>query len=259
VRYLDAWSVPGETAYLVPIGDIHIGDKAFSKAGREKLLGYLAWIRDHDTIAKTFLLGDVFNVAGRHSKTSPFESNAGEYQEAINIFSPYKDLILGVIDGNHEQRIRNDYGFSPLESFARELGIPYCGDSALLRLRVGQRPKPEEEKFWQQYFCFIHHTTGGGGSLGNALNTIIKLDNLVIGCDVYLGGHNHQLVHGSRQTFRATAHGPKPHRMTYVSCGSYLEWEDSYAEMKALAPGKLGSPKVRFDGRRDRHDVHVSI
>ena len=45
----------------------------------------------------------------------------------------------------------------------------------------------------------------------------------------------------------------------YVSCGSYLGYQDTYAEDKMFAPGKLGSPRIRFNGLRDRHDVHISI
>jgi hypothetical protein len=47
--------------------------------------------------------------------------------------------------------------------------------------------------------------------------------------------------------------------MWFVDCGSYLEWSNSYAEKGMLAPAKLGSPRIRFDGKEYNHDVHVSL
>ena len=61
------------------------------------------------------------------------------------------------------------------------------------------------------------------------------------------------------------------HKVTYVDCGSFLDWDQSYAEKGMMPIGKLGSPRLRFAGARntgrhntheDRHrsrDVHVSL
>jgi hypothetical protein len=58
-------------------------------------------------------------------------------------------------------------------------------------------------------------------------------------------------------------------KITYVDCGSYLDWNGSYAEKGMMPPGKLGSPRIRFAGYRKTHhsgklqddtrDVHVSL
>jgi len=89
-------AVPEEVAYLIPIGDIHIGDKSFGAQGRSKLVGYLNWVKDHPN-ARIFLMGDVLNCATRSIKTSPFESVQGEYDEAFHIFAPFAGQILGAI------------------------------------------------------------------------------------------------------------------------------------------------------------------
>lgn len=249
--------VPADKAYCLPIGDIHWGDKAFKRDGKEKLKGNLDWLLEHQDHAFGVLMGDIYNVAGRDTKTSPFDSDSGEYDEAAEFFKPYAHLFKGAIRGNHEDRIRNAYGLDPLKNFCKQLGIPYLGAAALLRIQVGQRP--DSEWFWQNYYMAVHHTTGGGQSLGNALNAVIKLEKVIAGCDVYAGGHNHQLVTGVRLTFVPTLSGPQPRKIHYVSCGSYLGYRDTYAEDKMFSPGKLGSPRIRFNGLRDRHDVHISI
>ena len=213
---------------------------------------------EHGEYSFAVLMGDLFNFAGRQTKTSPFENDAEEVFEAEEFFKPYSKLIKGAIRGNHELRIVNEFGFDPLKGFCKHLDIPYLGSLAVVRIRVGAR---EENPKWyhQNYYMAIHHTRGGGGSLGNALNSPTKLEKVVSGCDVYAGGHNHQLATGVGERFIVGPHGPKLMKVHYVSCGSYLDYENSYAEEIMLTPGKLGSPRIRFSGERDHHDVHISI
>jgi hypothetical protein len=245
--------------YVYPIGDLHVGDKAFGKVGLKKFMGY----RDH--ILKTpnacvFLMGDILNVASRNSKTNPFESNPDEYERAVELFRPLADdaRIIGAITGNHERRMHNEYGFNPMQPFCRELSIPYLGYSAVVRFRVGSRPKLPNQ-YWQVYHAFFHHGNGGGGSLGNALNSKVKLGNIVEGCDLYASGHDHQMVTGQKLFFVPGRTGMVQRKVTYVDTGSFLDYADSYAEAAAMAPGKLGAPRIRFSGVRDKHDVHISL
>jgi hypothetical protein len=248
-------TVPEAKAYILPIGDIHWGDKAFKRYGREKLRGNLDWAVEHD--AKVVLMGDIFNIAGKDSKTSTYDNNPDEISEASEFFLPYAPIIVGGIRGNHERRIVNNYGFDPMKLFAERIGIKYLGISALLRIQVGKRP--DSDSYWNNYYMYIHHTTGGGGTIGNALNAVSKLEGIMPGCDIYAGGHNHQLVTGSQSRYYPTYTGPKQKKVHFVSCGSYLDYPESYAEEGMMRPGKLGSPRIRLNGERDRHDVHISI
>lgn len=246
---------PAEKAYVLPIGDIHWGDPGFKKPAQEKLRRNLDWAMENN--AHIVLMGDIFNIASRSSKTSPFGVNHREIKESKEFFRPYAPRIKGAIRGNHELRMVNEFGLDPLEGWCDELGIPYLGTSALIRIQVGKRD--DSESFWNNYYMAIHHTRGGGGSIGNALNAVGKLESIIGGCDVYAGGHNHQLVTGTQRRYVPMPSGPKMKKVHYVSCGSYLDYEDSYAEENMLKPSKLGSPRIRFNGVRDRHDVHVSI
>lgn len=255
MKYLEC-EIPEKVGYLVPIGDLHIGDQSFKKDSLGKLKGYLDWVKERPE-ARIFLNGDIFNVASRISKTSPFETDTDEYQRALEIFEPYKDKIIGATDGNHEARLINDYGFSPLQSFCHALKIPYCGWSAVIRFKVGKRDK---SRYYQNYFIYAHHTTGGGGSLGSKLNRVVKLRDIVEGIDVYLGSHNHQLAVAPQDVYYPSCQGGlQKRRIWYVDCGSYLEWNGSYAEKGMMPPAKLGSPRIRFNGECHKKDVHVSL
>jgi len=250
-------SIPEDHGYIIPIGDLHVGDKAFGARGKRKLKGYIDWVMDHPN-AFVFLMGDILNCASRHSKTSPFESSSDEYEYAVELFKPVKSRVIGCITGNHENRVVDSFGFNPLQSFCRELGFPYLGTSAVIRVRVGAR---EQDSNWYQqiYHLYAHHTTGGGGSLGSALNRVTKLQDIVQNIDVYMGGHNHNLVNGVRTVYRPGRSKMEEHKIHYVDCGSYLEYTESYAEASMFTPGKLGSPRIRLSGVRDHHDIHVSL
>ncbi len=237
-----------DAGYLIPIGDLHLGSTSFSAKGLKLLMGYLDWVKERPN-ARIFLMGDIFDVATRASATSPFESSSTEYNRAVDLFAPYAKKIVGAIRGNHCQRLLNYSGYDPMEQFAKILKIPYMGLSTVLRLTVRQ----------QAYYGYMHHSTGGGGSLGSALNRAVKLQDIVQGVDFYCIGHNHQLVNGSRVVYAPNQEGTaiEERRLWYIDCGSFLDYPESYAEMMMLSPGKLGSPRIRLDGKK--RDIHVSM
>lgn len=245
--------------YLVPIGDLHAGDRHLSERGLSKLKGYLDWVAARPN-ARIFLMGDILNVASRSSKTNPFESLSGddEYQKAVNLFKPYAGHIVGAITGNHCSRMYKEFGFNPLQPFCNELGIKFCGFSACLKIRVGKR-KGTKNQFEQVYWAFAHHGSGGGGTLGAALNKKVKLQEIVHGMDAYLAGHDHQLIAGTRNVLLPKRDKIEHQRVHYIDTGSFLDWNGSYAEEAAMPLGKLGAPRLRFDGREYHHDLHVSL
>ena len=257
MRYLTC-QIPEDHGYLIPIGDIHWGDQSFQKEGKKKLKGYCDWVMERPN-AYIFLMGDIYNVAGRNESTSPFESDINEYEQAADFFEPYKSRVLGAILGNHEFRIQDEFGINPLQLFCRALKIPYCHYSAVIRFKVGKRQN-SGNRYFQNYFVYCHHTTGGGSTIGGRLNRVVKLGEIVEGCDVILGAHSHQLAAAPRDVFYPSNQGGiQKRRIWYVGCGGYLEYENSYAEKGMMMPAKTGSPRIRFSGQQYKHDVHVSI
>ncbi len=251
--------IPQDHGYLYPIGDLHRGDRHLSSRGLDKLQGYLNWIIKTKN-AYTFLMGDILNVASRSSKTNPFESDKDEYAKALELFKPaaHAGKIIGCITGNHEQRMYKEFGYNPLQPFCSELKIPYCGYSSCLRIRVGKR-RDRSNEYNQLYWGFAHHGNGGGGSLGAALNKKMKLQEIVHGMDFYMAGHDHQLALGTRNILLPKRDAIVHQRVHYIDTGSFLDWDGSYAEEAAMAISKQGSPRLRFDGHKHKHDLHVSI
>ena len=258
--------IDSDKAYILPIGDLHIGDKAFSNASRSKLSGYLKWVKETPN-ARIILNGDLLNCATRSSKTSPFEQDMTLEEQITAVcefLDPVKDRIIGAVCGNHEMRIADFSGYDPTLAILWKLGLDtdkiyfkYCG---VLDIKVGKRIDRGKETNRVQYTVVFHHTTGGGKLIGSKLNRVDQMrESTITNGDVYLGSHNHSLSAAPvlNIEYDPTHKAFIERKQTLVSCGSYLEWNDSYAEAKQLAPMKLGSPRIRLDG--SKKDVHVNL
>ncbi len=132
--------------------------------------------------------------------------------------------------------------------------------------KVGKRPKGSsrngknvEGESNQFYLGYFHHTTGGGATVGGKINRVDKMRQLMINADFYCGSHNHMLgaVPVAVPYFDKRLKNITLLKQILVDCGGYLEWNESYAEAKQLPPMKLGSPRIRLDGKTK--DLHISL
>jgi hypothetical protein len=253
--------IPEKFGYLIPIGDIHIGDPCFTQNSLKKLKGYVNWVKDNPN-SRVFIMGDLFNVSTRTSVSTPFGQRDDEEKLAVDLFKPIKNQIIGVIAGNHERRVKNSANLNLLLSFCRILDIEdkYYGISQVVNFRVWKRRRRGNEGSWgQQYLVYFHHSVGGGSTVGGKLNRAAKLREIVEGCSCYVCGHNHMLGHAITSikvpNIRKGTIENKPQHM--VDSGGFVEWDNSYCEEKQLPPLKIGSPRIRLDGMK--FDLHVSL
>jgi hypothetical protein len=87
---------------IVPIGDIHIGNKTTDLTYLQKALDFCDQNRENTRIV---LMGDLLECATKVSVgRGVFDENMNlqdQLDKAIDTFSPYKDMIDVVINGNH--------------------------------------------------------------------------------------------------------------------------------------------------------------
>ncbi|MEM3541196.1 MAG: metallophosphoesterase [Candidatus Bilamarchaeaceae archaeon] len=252
-----------EKVYLIPLGDIHLGSKGIDY---EKLQGYIDWIAN-EPHAYCFLMGDVFDVATITSPTNPFKSEMN-LNDALKYLSelvkPIREKIIGAITGNHETRLERFAGFNPLQAFCDTQGITYAGYSAIIRFRIGSKNRKTPKEMVSpkiEYVFFAHHTTGGGATIGGKLNRVQKLTQVFVGADAYLGGHNHSKAMGEEQVAYLSKNGRGEAKIDfkkifYIDTGSFLIYDNSYAEEKMLPPSHTGAPRIRMDGFKK--DLHIS-
>ncbi len=214
----------------------------------EKLIAKIA----RSPKSRIILMGDLINVATRTSKSSPHEQTIdadGQMAYCRKLLLPVADKILGSVNGNHERRLQDIAGLSPSFHILTGLGREdaYCGDSAYVAVCVSMAGIGE-----CTYRVYAHHTLGGGATLGGPINRVYKLRE-ISDADIYLGGHSHELMFAQRPILR----GKDYRTQTYVICGSYLSWENSYAEALMLAPRRIGSPVIRLQANEWRVGVQV--
>jgi UDP-2,3-diacylglucosamine pyrophosphatase LpxH len=256
---------------LIPIGDVHMGDKAFTAESLEKLKGYIDYIKNHSS-AYCFLMGDLCNCATLDSKSSPFAQNMDvnqQIKEIVKILSPIKKKILGAIDGNHELRLERYCGYSPTISICERLDVPYFKNSAVIIFRLCCHGTRDVSR--AAFVGYFHHTTGGSGnSMGGKINRPEKLKGIIGNCDFYCGAHNHSMITGHTIVFKVneTTEKIEQLRQIILTTGGYLQFNDSYVEEKMLSPMKIGSPRISLIVKRHddengkdapQKDIHVSL
>lgn len=255
--------------FLIPMGDLHVGEKGFNKESEDKVKSYVEWVKKKPNCF-IILMGDLINNATLDSPSSPFQQNMTlqeQIDKVVEYFKPIKHKIIGAITGNHENRLEDYAGYNPTISICDKLGIYYFGYDGIIIFRMGCHGKYGLRHPRASFSIYFHHTTGGSGiTIGGKLNRDDLLRRIVCNCDAYLGGHNHMLgvVHTGIFKVNETAGKLEFLRQMVVDCGGYLNYEDSYANKKQLTPSKLGSPKIRFfikrNGKDEVHkDIHVSI
>jgi predicted phosphodiesterase len=95
----------------------------------------------------------------------------------------------------------------------------------------------------------------GNGMIGSRANQLQKQAH-VVNADVYVSGHTHSQLVSSDNVFVREGERMIRKRRLYVSSGSFCNYEN-YASERGYVPGRLGAPRIFFDGTHK--DCHVSI
>jgi hypothetical protein len=248
---------PFESAYVVPLCDLHEGDERFDEA---KFLKYRDWILAEPN-RFTVIAGDWGNYALKESKSNVYEQTHDTDKTMDNIGDLMRPLveakrILGVTeDGNHGKRVRNSSGILPMRRICRELGISdlYAGEGAFVKATLGKDGHGKRVC----YTMYVTHGWGGGRRPGGTANMLEDMSRICL-ADCYIAGHTHKMLATVGNYYVPDLHNNNMQevKQTYVSAGSFLKW-GGYAEAAGYRPAKLGSPRIRLDGKRK--DVHVSI
>jgi hypothetical protein len=237
-----SYSKVGEVFYLKPFFDIHWGSTACDE---KKFKSDLAATCDNTYY---WFGGDVFDsiIVGDHRYRKSGDKSAGDaivdenLDEMSAILEPYKNRIVGISRGNHEDTITKRCGTDIIARLCRRLGVNDGGYSGLFRIsfRTAQgRGRTVVVRY--------HHGWGGGSRTAGADLTKYSKDVAYWDADVFLYGHVHR-----RQTDSVPRIGlcgdalvSKPKIMAI--CGTYLKTytgskQPTYSELKGYAPVEIG-------------------
>jgi len=246
---------------LPPISDGHRGNPLFSP---RHFLGTVRYIGEKPN-AVTVLNGDLCESSLRTSKGQIYRQ-VGTPQDQrdwmIEKLYPIRGKILGVTEGNHERRIRNECGVDISKDIASALGVPYRPAGILLKISFGDNNKDVKGK---PYTYFIYATHGYGGARTKSAKAIkVERTATWIHADVYIMSHDHvvnvapdvYLMPDNRTHRQKDEKGNetgfvigavKAHRKMLVKSNAYLKW-GGYSEADGFPPVDMETPIIKLMG-----------
>ena len=231
---------------LVPVGDVHYGAINCDYKKFQECLEFCrsanAWI---------LLMGDLLESATRYSiGAGVYEQKDPQTQldDMVEMLEPYKDLIIGSHLGNHEFRIYQATGINVMKVMCKMLKVRYLGYAMNHVLHVGS----------ERYIVFSTHGSSGATLRHTKIKKVLDI-SAWNKSDLYLYGHVHTLDMKSDEYMEYDARNKVmvSKKRYFVLTGSFLEYDDSYAEMKNYQPERTGVANIHLNG--ERHDMHISI
>jgi UDP-2,3-diacylglucosamine pyrophosphatase LpxH len=236
----------GTTYYLKPIFDVHMGSAACDVQKFKKDLAEA----DENTVF--FFGGDLFDSLVvsdiRYRKSN--DTSEGDaiidwnIDRAEEILSKYKDRIIGIARGNHEDVITKKCGTDIIARLCKRLGVNDAGYSGLFRLIFsfnGGKGRTVIVRY--------HHGWGGGSRTQGADLTKFSKDIAYWDADVFLYGHVHRAQ--TDKIPRISLWGDKLISKPKVLCicGTYLKTyttsiQPTYSEIKGYPPVEIGGVTI---------------
>lgn len=153
-------------AEVIFLGDIHYGSP---QCDVKRFLKMIDYCRQNNLYV--FLMGDLVEVGTRYSVgAGVYEQNMpaqSQFEEMIEWLKPLaqKNLILGLHQGNHEERVYKETGVNISKIMANEFGVPYLGDACWNRFVVDNK----------NYYIYSLHGRTGSRFDGTALLALERI------------------------------------------------------------------------------------
>jgi len=241
-----------------PLSDAHYGNPLFSLKHFKRTLKFL-----ERPNAYTVLNGDLCESTIKSSKGEIYKqvgSPEDQRDAMIEFLYPYRDKILGAVDGNHEDRIWREAGIHIVKDIAKALGIPYRSEGLLHKISFGGGNEGHPDR---PYVFWIYQTHGYGGARTSAAKAVkVERTSYWIHANCYLMSHDHvvnaapsvYLIPDPRTKREKNDKGEDTgfkigrvaaHRKMLVKTNAYLKW-GGYSEFGGFPPTDLATPLVKL-------------
>lgn len=239
----------GDTIKIKVLADWHVGNAHCDEKCIKKYL--------EDSDDKTYFigLGDLMDcIITSDLKRYRKSSDGTEGDEIIDKqvdkvsswLEPYKENIIILGTGNHEDNITKRTGSNPSKRLCEKLNCKYGGYSYLLKLVFS-----ESGNRGRTVVIRAHHGWGGGSrTTGGEITKYSKDVNSWI-ADLHVYGHGHKLQ--SDRMVRLGLFGDKLKAKSkhIVLCGSFLKTfsddeNPTYSEIAGYPPIEMGAPNINI-------------
>lgn len=228
--------------------DEHIGDEHSDIARLKERIKYVAETPN----AYCILNGDILDNASRSSigdiETRELNIMA-QIQCGVELFTPIKDKILCITNGNHENRAYRKEGIDISKLVAMQLGIGdlYSPTSALLFLRFGKMSSHDSFRR-VLYTIYCNHGSGGGRKEGAKAIRLADMSSIV-DADIYIHSHTHLGMIMKQGFFRTDLTSSTVQNVTklFVNTSSNLNY-GGYGEAQEFKPNSKDTPVIYLNG-----------
>lgn len=226
------WDLDGEVPItnfeLVPIGDTHIGAAEFDQAALQKTIDYVL-AGEHRYVA---LMGDLINNTIPSSVGNVIEETMSMHDQldlAVKLFSPLKDRVLVIVDGNHEARTKRVAGIdlTKLMAVQMDLGHLYSPGTGMvmLDLKFGKGTRSGVKTASHHFTVALAHGARSGTTNASAANGLEGLQKVIVNADLYIVGHTHKIVNFINEIFFVNTTGYIDTKLQYfVNSTAYLKY-----------------------------------
>lgn len=245
--------LPSELATLElhAFADEHIGDMHCDVPRLKERIAYVADTNN----AYCVLNGDILDYASRSSigDTESRTLNIMEQLErAVELFTPIKDKIICITNGNHENRAYRKEGIDMSKMIAMQLGIDdrYSQTSAFVFLRFGTPLHNHGDKKRKMlYTLYVNHGSGGGRKEGAKAIRLADMASIA-DADIYIHSHTHLPMIMKQGFFRVDIANSAVANATklFVNTASNLDY-GGYGAAQEFKPNSKDAPVVYLNGR----------
>jgi len=246
---------PGGIIKIKPIFDVHFGSKFCD------VTEFKTFLRDAFTENTYFIGGGdlldsiIVKDAKRYRKSGDDMEGDDiidqQIDKMVDMLMPYKEKIIGLCSGNHEDTITKRCSTNPMKRICKALDVPFLGFSCLVRLIL----EKEGGGGIRTLVIREHHGWGGGSRTRGANITKYERDIGKWDADIFLYGHVHQKqydrvprlgIGGQRGAVKLMS---RPTIMCI--CGTYLKTfsetaDPTYSEAKGFPPAEIGGITIKI-------------
>lgn len=231
---------------IIPIADVHIGDKLSNLKLLKKVLERIK----NEPNTYTIINGDLCNMALKNSKSDVYSDNLTPMEQvltATELLEGIKEKILVISTGNHEDRTMKETNIDVTRLIAKQLGIEdrYADAWWYLYLTLGKDTRGRAIT----YGITGIHGYGGGRKSGSKINRLEDMSQVVI-ADLYLMSHTHKPI-GTKGVIYVPYYQSKAlskQEMYYLMTNSFLESNNGYAEKMGFVPSNTGITEAQLSG-----------
>lgn len=223
---------------FVAIGDVHYGSV---KCNEHLFLKTLERIQEQK--AYVLLMGDMIENSSKHSVADGWAEQKmpprQQKDEMVQMLESLKDMIVGIVRGNHEDRSKKEVDDDPMFDIARFLGIEERYFGWEFYGSIGQDRAIDTHA--RSYSIYGVHSKKGGKNTALELNGILRDIGGWMHSDLIVKAHGHHKgylpdkichVMNDRITWQNR----------YVQCtGHFLDRHGSYAQATPMQPCDAGA------------------